>query len=124
MIRRCHNPRHVRYQDYGGRGIVVCDEWRADYSAFIAHIGPRPSRNLTLERNDNSKGYEPGNVRWATYDDQNKNRRNVILVTYGGIEICLKDYCKKIGLSYKAVLARRRRGWTLERAIIPRSGRR
>src|SRR6266436_4256026 len=78
MIRRCHNPKHERYADYGGRGIIVCHEWRKSYAAFIVHIGRRPVRKLTLERIDNSKGYEPSNVCWASYEEQNKNRRNVI----------------------------------------------
>lgn len=75
MISRCTNPSHPAFKNYGGRGISVCDEWRRDFSAFIEHIGPRPSNDHSLDRIDNERGYEPGNVRWATRGEQAKNRR-------------------------------------------------
>lgn len=54
----------------------MCEEWRADFAAFLAHIGPKPSPDLTLDRVDNDRGYEPNNVRWATRKVQTNNRRN------------------------------------------------
>jgi hypothetical protein len=68
MIGRCHNPNADHFGFYGGRGIIVCDEWRgpAGFERFAACIGPRPSPKHTVDRIDNSRGYEPGNVRWAT----------------------------------------------------------
>lgn len=76
-IHRCHNDKHKQYMDYGGRGIAVCEEWRGEGGAakFIEHIGPKPSPDLTLDRIDNDRGYEPGNVRWATRKQQAANRR-------------------------------------------------
>lgn len=71
---RCFNPAHRRYGDYGGRGITMCDEWREDFAAFFAYIGPRPY-GTTLDRIDNGKGYGPGNVQWATPGQQATNRR-------------------------------------------------
>ena len=52
----------------------MCDEWINSFSAFMSHIGPKPS-GLTLERIDNNRGYEPGNVKWATMSEQNRNKR-------------------------------------------------
>lgn len=82
LVARCHNPAHPRYADYGARGITVCDEWRSDFHAFVAAVGERPEgvgpsgRSLwSIDRIDNSGGYEPGNVRWATYSDQAHNKR-------------------------------------------------
>lgn len=82
MVARCHRPSHPRYADYGGRGIAVCDEWRADFWQFVADVGPRPSgksakgRALwSLDRIDNDSGYRPGNVRWATNSQQARNSR-------------------------------------------------
>jgi excisionase family DNA binding protein len=63
---RCFNPNARGYARYGGRGITMCPEWRHDFAAFFAHIGPRPAKGLLLDRIDNDKNYEPGNVRWAT----------------------------------------------------------
>ncbi len=72
--RRCKEPEKHNYYRYGGRGISMCEEWLHDFGAFIAHIGPRP-RGRTLDRIDNDKGYQPGNVRWATPKQQAANRR-------------------------------------------------
>jgi hypothetical protein len=72
---RCLNPNYPRFCDYGGRGITICDEWRRSFEAFYEHVGDRPAPHLSLDRIDNNRGYEPGNVRWATRSTQMKNRR-------------------------------------------------
>lgn len=75
MKDRCHNPNNKHFDIYGGRGITVCPEWRDDFAAFFSHIGPRPSPDLSIDRIDVNRGYEPGNVRWATASMQARNRR-------------------------------------------------
>lgn len=75
MKGRCHDPNNIGYANYGGRGITVCEEWRHNFAAFLAHIGPKPTPGHTVDRIDNDRGYEPGNVRWATWSEQMKNRR-------------------------------------------------
>ncbi len=72
---RCHNPRNPGYPNYGGRGIQMAEEWRDSFPAFLAHIGPKPDPRLTVDRVDNDRGYDPGNVRWATPSEQAFNRR-------------------------------------------------
>lgn len=73
MLARCENPKHEQFGDYGGRGISVCERWH-HFAHFYADMGPRPT-GLTLDRIDNDGHYEPGNVRWATWQEQAKSRR-------------------------------------------------
>lgn len=78
MKQRCLNTNHKHYSYYGGRGINVYEEWLKpkpyiDY--VLTHLGERPSKNHTLDRVDNNKGYEPGNLRWATRKQQSGNTR-------------------------------------------------
>lgn len=74
MIGRCHEPSNGSYHKYGAKGITVCPAWRDSFIAFYQHIGPRPTSRHTIDRIDGTKGYEPGNVRWATYSEQNLNK--------------------------------------------------
>jgi hypothetical protein len=75
MITRCYNPKCRGYKRYGGRGIVVCDEWRHSFSSFMNSMGTKPSPIHTLDRVNVNGNYEPRNCRWATPAQQAENRR-------------------------------------------------
>lgn len=75
MISRCENPNVIGFQNYGGRGICICERWRQSYSAFLEDMGRKPTRQHTLDRIQNDDGYFPSNCRWATKSEQAFNRR-------------------------------------------------
>jgi len=76
MIKRCYNKNDKSFKIYGGRGITVCEEWKNDFKAFYDwSIANGWTKDLTIDRIDNNKGYEPSNCRWATLSIQNRNKR-------------------------------------------------
>lgn len=129
-IHRCHNPKHPQYRDYGGRGIYVCDEWRAPggFWLFLDEIGRKPSPELTLDRLDNNKGYEPGNVGWRSRAEQARNRRNSnriqapVLITIGGVTQSLKDWSLQTGLNDTTIRSRYYAGYRETDLIVPAGG--
>jgi len=76
MKKRCYTKSEISYPRYGGAGITVCEQWQT-YQGFLADMGERPE-GFSLDRINGLGNYEPGNCRWATRSEQNKNRRQPI----------------------------------------------
>lgn len=118
IIQRCTNPNLQTWDNYGGRGIRVCDRWLNSFEAFFEDMGPRPSAAHSIERVDNNLGYSPENCKWATPDEQGKNRRCNVFLTFRGETLCLEDWARRLGISSTALRYRLGRWkWPLEKAL-------
>lgn len=114
---RCFNSKHPAFEKYGGSGIVMCEEWRNSFEAFYAHLGRCP-RGYTLDRIDNSRGYEPGNVRWASKKQQAENSSWPKLVTINGVTKNISDWAAINNVSNATIYNRiNKLGWSIEQAI-------
>jgi hypothetical protein len=121
MIARCCDPEHHAFKNYGGRGITVCEPWLASFWAFVEDIeetiGPRPSPRHSIDRIDNGSGYEPGNVRWATPTEQNRNRRANRILRVGGESRPVVEWAELTGISEHTLRSRLDRGWDDEAVV-------
>lgn len=123
MLQRCHNPKHPKFHHYGGRGITVCDEWRdkGGFARFLEHIGPRPSPKHSVDRIDNSIGYAPGNVRWATQAEQMNNTRSTVRFDVAGRKMTKAELATFTGMTIRTIEWRRSSGWADEQVVsIPK----
>ena len=118
MKQRCNNPKKKEYPHYGGRGIKVCDEWMHSFAAFYRHVGDRPTGKHSIDRIDVNGGYEPGNVRWATQQEQIDNTTVVRMVSLNGRTQSISAWERELGLSKGQVRSREASGWSLEQAIL------
>lgn len=115
---RCYNSSVGGYENYGGRGIYVCDEWKDSFETFLADMGPRPSPEHSIEREENDGPYSKANCKWATRVEQSNNRRSNRLVTLRGETKSLSDWTQTIGISYWVAHSRLKRGWSVEDALL------
>jgi hypothetical protein len=118
MKTRCTNPNAPVFQNYGARGITVCDEWFNNYEAFRDWaMANGYADDLEIDRRENDGNYEPGNCRWVTRIVQQRNSRNNHLVTIDGVTRCVIEWSEVNGISMDTIDSRRHRGWTIERAV-------
>jgi hypothetical protein len=94
---RCHNPNNTKYPDYGARGLAMCEAWRGSFEAFLSDMGLRPD-GMTLDRIDNTRGYEPGNCRWATPAQQSLNRSSSRQLVWKGGLRSLREIAEDVGV--------------------------
>jgi hypothetical protein len=115
MKTRCGNENYDMFKNYGGKGICVCSEW-ADFLNFKNWALSNGYKDgLTLDRKDNGKGYNPDNCRWSTMKEQQNNRTNNALYTYGGLTLTMKQWSEKLGILYTTLQRRRSNNWPIER---------
>jgi hypothetical protein len=86
MMDRCYCETHHAFEDYGGRGITVCERWRESFLNFLADMGERPD-GRTLGRKENDEGYSKENCNWETAKQQGRNTRTTKLTEEKAAEI-------------------------------------
>lgn len=119
MIQRCKNPNAHEYENYGGRGISVCDEWK-DFEAFEAWAMSNGYEDtLTLDRIDTNGNYEPSNCRFVPMNTQQRNRRSNVRITHNGETHCMSEWAEIAGVAYGTFCKRIYAGWSMERAMQP-----
>lgn len=98
-------------------GVTYCEAWE-DWHNFDRDVPEPPTEMHTLDRIDGTKGYEPGNVRWATRAEQSRNKSDTVRITLNGVTKSQAEWCREIGIDWRTVTTRRRRGWPLEKALL------
>ena len=115
---RCYCKTSKDYANYGGRGIVMCDEWKNDFLVFYNWaISNGYKEDLTIDRIDNNGNYEPSNCRWADWKTQNRNTRRNRLLFYNGKTLCVSEWAETIGIKCGTLFQRIRKGMSAKEAI-------
>lgn len=115
MLARCNNPKSTSYPRYGAKGIKVCVRWH-DFRSFYADMGDK-AEGQTLDRIDGSKGYEPGNVRWANKKEQARNRTSTKFLMWEGKPTPMAEVAERAGIKRKVLENRIRLGMSVEDAV-------
>ncbi len=117
MKARCSNRGNTVYEFYGGRGIKVCERWVNSFENFLADMGSKPSPKNSIDRINSDGNYEPGNCKWSTDAEQNRNRRSNRNFTVDGETMCMTDWAKRLSIPYKTLWMRIEHGQTIEEIV-------
>ena len=117
IIDRCTNENRPDYRRYGGRGIKMHKPWMESFVVFRDAVGQPPSSGHTLDRIDNDGHYEPGNVRWVTFTQQNRNRSNNRRYQHDGLTLTAAEWSERTGINQATIRKRIESGWPVEEAI-------
>lgn len=116
--KRCYLKTHIHYKNYGGRGIIMCDEWKNDFKIFYDWSKNNGYKDkLTIDRINNNGNYCPENCRWITIKEQGLNKRTNVFLIYNGEKHTISEWSKIIKINAQTICERRKRGWSDEKII-------
>ena len=123
MVQRCTNENITHYERYGARGILVCQRWLT-FENFVEDMGI-PADDMTIDRIDNDGNYEPGNCRWVSHRDNQRNKSTNRYLTVDGVRRCVMEWSEVTGIHHATISYRLHSGWSERDAIYtqPRSKR-
>lgn len=114
MLERCYYQKHDSYALYGGRGVIICDEWKESYIAFSEWAKSSGYRiDKSIDRIDPDGNYEPSNCRWSTGKQQSRNRRPMVVgirVSFNGENLNLSEWARKLHINYTTLVKRYNKG--------------
>ena len=115
---RCYNPHDKKFSSYGGKGVLMCEEWKESFLPFaIWSMNNGYSEELSIDREDVNKGYSPENCRWVTMTVQQNNRSNNHRVTHNGETHTFMEWSRICGVKDTTIRERLKKGWSFEEAI-------
>ena len=117
MHARCEYEKHPYFADYGGRGIVVCPEWKEFVPFRDWALQNGYADNLTIDRKELDGPYSPENCRWATMKEQQNNKRSNRVIIYNGQSHTVTEWAELCGISKTTLKERLNSGWTVEDAL-------
>lgn len=117
MRQRCTNKNSADYADYGGRGVKVCDSWMHSFTQFLSDMGVKPSPKHSIDRIDVNGDYDPANCRWATSNEQARNKRSSRVICAFGETKSIHEWAEEIGVTALAIWKRLERGMHPEAAL-------
>lgn len=111
MKQRCYNPNNSSYRNYGLRGIIICPQWKNDFSEFYRwSIQNGYAEGLTIDRVNVDGNYEPNNCRWVSRQIQANNTRSNIYITLNNMTKTLSDWCRYFNANYSCAHERYKKG--------------
>lgn len=118
MKQRCYNINNTHYNDYGARGITICDGWKNDFMLFYTWAMENGYRDdLTIDRIDVNGNYEPKNCRWVTMKEQANNKRCSHYLEYDGERLTISEWAKKLNVPAYLLRGRLKLGWSIDRTL-------
>lgn len=117
MKNRCLRPSHVSFHRYGGKGIIICEQWLHSFPQFLSDMGFKPTPKHEIERRDNTKGYYRENCYWATRQQQMENLEKSRKFTYNNETLTMSEWARRAGIHRATFRTRVEGGWSMEKIL-------
>lgn len=119
MIGRCNNPKNKKYKDYGGRGVVVCDEWASNFKSFYDWAIDKWAEGLQLDKDKLGNGllYSPNTCCFISCKENQNNKRSNVLIGYKGEIKTVTQWATLFGFSRHLIFRRLKNGWNIDKAL-------